>query len=102
MVVGSAAYWIQRGRVQSGRSDVLVLRDQVFVAWQEFDGKETSVHVMDSADGGRTFGPARRLAAAASAADYPRLVDNGRQAFVSWYAADSGYQLLPTAPSAAP
>jgi hypothetical protein len=39
--------------------------------------------------------PPRELASTSAAADYPRLLTNGKAAFVSWSAGRDGYHLLP-------
>ncbi|TFG86041.1 MAG: hypothetical protein E4H19_06945 [Chromatiales bacterium] len=79
----------------AGHADVLALQDQVYLAWQQFDGTRTSVLAMSSGDSGRSWTAPRELASTTAAADYPRLVANDTAAFVSWSAGRDGYRLLP-------
>lgn len=75
--------------------DVLALGTRVVLAWQQYDGSLTRIMVMQSGDGGETWSPARSAAHTASAANYPELVTDGENAFLSWYARDHGYRLIP-------
>lgn len=76
--------------------DVLALGKQVVLAWQQYDGRLTRVMAMHSEDGGETWSTARSIAdTTSSAANYPKLVTDGEKVFLSWYARDHGYRLIP-------
>ena len=81
----------------AGHGDVIVRGRDVFLVWQEFDGNQSSVLAMTSADRGQSWSSPRRLAAARGAADYPFLLADSAGVYVSWYSADDGYRLLPVA-----
>lgn len=91
----------ERGRL-AGHGSVGAAGRLVAVAWQEFDGKRKSVRAMLSRDDGDTWEPAVDVASSSSAADYPFVLSDGKALFVSWYAADGGYRLIPLAGPAAP
>jgi hypothetical protein len=79
----------------AGHADLLAAKDAVYLTWQEFDGDAHSVLVMQSTDNGQTWTAPRVLVRDTGAADYPFLLTDGTTTFVSWFAAGSGYQLLP-------
>jgi hypothetical protein len=66
----------------------------VAAAWREFDGRETSIHAMLSADDGASWSAPRVIGRSAKAADYPFVLTHGGRFYVSWYAGDRGYQLI--------
>jgi hypothetical protein len=74
---------------------LLAAGHRLWLAWKEFDGEETSVWLMHSADAGRTWSAPRIAAETADESDHPVLVSNGTQAFLSWQARLEGYRLIP-------
>lgn len=83
---------------QAAHPHVLSLGKRVLLTWKEFDGKEASVWVLASSDGGQSWSAPRRLAATAGASDHPLLVAGKDRAFVSWNTATEGLRLLEVAP----
>lgn len=77
-----------------GHADVLADQDRVALVWKEFDGQQTSVVGMISPDRGQSWSAAMRLASSESAADYPFLLNEGGNFYVSWFAEDIGYRLI--------
>lgn len=69
----------------------------VAIAWRQYDGRETSIHAMVSQDDGASWSAAQGIGSSANAADYPFVLSHGGRLYVSWYAADRGYQLIPLA-----
>jgi hypothetical protein len=69
----------------------------VVLAWQQYDGRETSVHVMTSDDDGASWSVPRQVGTTGSAADYPFVLTYGGRFYVSWYTGDAGYRLVPLA-----
>ena len=49
---------------------------------------------MISTDRGLSWSTAKKLASTESAADYPFLLTDGGNFYVSWFSEDSGYQLI--------
>lgn len=78
-----------------GHADVGAVGDTVALAWQQYDGKRTSIQVMLSSDNGHTWTPAREISGSSETADYPFVLSDGHALYVSWYATDSGYHLYP-------
>lgn len=78
-----------------GHADVLALGDKVVLVWQEFDGVKTVLKVIQSKNRGEHWSTARIIANSDDRADYPFLISDGKQIFVSWYTENSGYYLLP-------
>ncbi len=87
---------------QAGHPSVIAAGARVMLAWKEFDGERALVRVMESADGGRSWQAARRVADTAGASDHPLLIADGDTIYLSWNTARDGYRLLPLAPEGAP
>jgi hypothetical protein len=65
------------------------------IVWKEFDGENTSVNLISSADGGKIWSQPRLIAATSDSSDHPLLVSDGRQIFLSWMTKADGYRLQP-------
>jgi len=83
---------------QAGHPHVLSLGKAVHVAWKEFDGQNSVIRGMSSADGGKSWSPSRQLAATTGASDHPLLVADGTQAYLSWNTAQEGFRLIGMGP----
>jgi hypothetical protein len=79
---------------QSGHPSVLTLGRDVYLAWKEFDGKNTAIRLMHSADGGKSWSTVRTLATAADRSDHPQLISDGKAAFLAWNTAREGFRLI--------
>lgn len=73
---------------------VLSLGYRVALVWQEFDGRLTHIKAMLSQDGGERWSAVKTVAQAKGASDYPELVSDGRQIFLSWNSSEQGYRLM--------
>jgi hypothetical protein len=85
------------GNTDRGASHPFVLgigRD-VYLAWLEGDGQESAIRLQKSTDGGQSWTSPVTVAKGSPGADHPWLVTNGREVFLSWFAKDSGYRLIP-------
>jgi hypothetical protein len=65
------------------------------VVWKEFDGEQTAVNLMTSADDGKTWSQPRTISTTADSSDHPLLVSDGRQYYLSWMTKADGYRLQP-------
>jgi hypothetical protein len=77
------------------RPFVLAGAGAVWMVWKEFDGEQTTVNMMASRDGGKTWSAPKALAHTSDASDHPLLVSNGQRVFLSWMTRTDGYRLLP-------
>jgi hypothetical protein len=85
---------INFGKEGASHPYVLALNKQVFVTWQEFDGKTNSALVMKSTDEGKTWAKPEIIAQTVEMADEPFLVSDGHNAYLSWQSAQKDYQLI--------
>jgi hypothetical protein len=79
----------------AGHPHVGTAETLVAVAWQQYDGRRTSIHAMVSADNGASWGAAQELGGSTGAADYPFVLSDGRRLYVTWYATEGGYRVFP-------
>lgn len=75
-----------------GRAQLLSTGNDVWLAWQEFDGEKVSVFAKKKA--GTGWGPVRTLAATADASDLPILIASGNRPYLSWLTTKEGYRLI--------
>jgi hypothetical protein len=73
----------------------MALSGTVWLAWKEFDGKQTTANVIRSNDDGATWTAPHVLAGTESRSDHPLLVNDGQRAYVSWLTGAEGYRLFP-------
>ena len=73
----------------------LLERDgQVHLTWKAFNGEETTLYVMHSADRGVTWGAARSIVTTQGQSDHPFLLNHHDDIYLSWQTANEGFQLL--------
>lgn len=78
----------------AAHADIVANGSRLLIAWKEFDGDKTRLHVMMSGDGGARFA-SRELAATAGASDQPRLLVRGSATYVFWRTEKEGFGLYP-------
>lgn len=71
----------------------LALGNSVYAAWKEFDGEDSVLMVMSSADQGKTWGKPEAVLKCADASDHPLLVHDGKTVYASWWGADEGWRM---------
>lgn len=74
--------------------DVLVLAEDVYLVWQEFDGTVTTIRLLHSSDQGHSWAEPQDVAQSAGEGDYPFLLSNGNQPYLSWHTRNEGYRLI--------
>lgn len=84
---------------QAGHPSILSIGNKadgehVWLVWREIEAKTYKIVGMSSADGGRSWSEAKVIASTLDKADYPQLLNKGKQAYLSWNT-QSGYQLIP-------
>lgn len=75
--------------------DIMAQGKHIILGWTEFDGVKTQLMVMQSNDGGQTWSQPKSIAEATTETDYPLLLSDGKEVFVSWNSKTKGYQLIP-------
>jgi len=73
---------------------VLSLGKHVYIVWKEFDGKQSTLNIMQSGNAGKSWSPATKLATTRSASDHPFLIKNGQEVYVSWHRVGDEYHLI--------
>lgn len=84
---------------QAGHPAILSMSGQkeeelVWLVWREVEAKSYKIMGMFSDSGGRNWDDAKVLASTKEKADYPTLISNGKQVYLSWNTL-KGYQLVP-------
>lgn len=79
---------------QAAHPYVLSVGKAVYLAWKEFDGKQTSIRLMRSADDGVTWSTPSTVAQSADASDHPLLIAHGWRTYLSWNTVREGYRLI--------
>jgi hypothetical protein len=82
---------------QAGHPHILAVGPKLFVVWKEFDGRQSVVRLMASADGGKSWQAPRQAAATAGASDHPMLITDGDRPYLSWHTAKEGFRLIEVA-----
>lgn len=77
------------------RPALLAVPDKLYLAWKEFDGKETTTVAMVSGDAGRNWTTPKVVARTGGDSDHPILIRLGSHAFLSWLTQEDGYRLIP-------
>lgn len=85
---------INFGKDGASHPHVLALNKQVFVTWQEFDGKNNLALLMKSVDEGKSWSKPEVLAQTVEMADEPFLIHDEQQVYLSWQMEQSDYQLM--------
>jgi len=70
----------------------------LYLAWKEFDGKQSRIQLMQSHDGGKQWQTAETIAFTNTNADHPFLISNGDIPYLSWHTKAEGYRLIPLLP----
>lgn len=83
------------GDAQAAHPHVLGTAEGVFVAWKEFDGRQSRVQLMQSTDGGASWSPPRVVATTADNSDHPLLLASGPRVFLAWNTQAEGFRLVP-------
>lgn len=67
---------------------------QVWMAWKEFDGTQSSIYLKQSDDDGLTWSKAKLISKTTGYSDHPLLLKRERDIYLSWLTRTDGYQLL--------
>ena len=81
----------------NSRPYLIADRENVWLTWKEFDGKQTLIWIKRSMDDGLTWLAPQVVARTNDYSDHPLLIKNNQQIFLSWLTRQDGYQLIPVA-----
>ncbi len=90
----SSAYAFAGGSEQAQHPDLIEFNNKVYLLWKAFDGRQTSIKLMQSNNRGESWGDVKSLATTDKQSDYPYLLTHGEHLYLSWHVVDEGYQLL--------
>ena len=74
--------------------DVIALNQRVVIAWKEFDGEQTTLHIKDSPDRGKSWTDKTTSLSSKSKNSHPKLITNNTDIFLSWTSKDKGHQII--------
>jgi len=75
-------------------ADVISLNQRVIIAWKEFDGEHTTLHIKESLDRGESWLDKKTTLATSSQNNHPKLLNNSSDLFLSWTTQDEGHRIL--------
>lgn len=84
---------------QASHPEVLAASGRVVIVWKEFDGQQSLIQAMASADAGLSWKTLPTLASTASKSDHPQLIRNpvNGKVYLVWNAAQQGLRLIEVA-----
>ena len=77
-----------------GHPDIIAVTEHVAIAWSQFDGDNNHIFVKTSSDRGKTWSKDRLLLSLNGKTSHPKLLNNGRQIFLSLTSTAEGHQLI--------
>ncbi|MBI3187503.1 MAG: exo-alpha-sialidase [Gammaproteobacteria bacterium] len=86
----STAIHVGNYDAQAAHPFVLAIKQNVYLVWKEFDGKQSLIQLMHSTDQGNTWRAVTTLATSDGASDHPLLISDGNTAWLSWHTARQG------------
>lgn len=92
--VSSPAKKFGNMKKQAAHPALLAHGEKVWLVWREKDAGKNQVWLMQSDDEGKSWGAADMLIETAGAADYPLLLQNGRQVLLVWNTEKEGLKVL--------
>jgi hypothetical protein len=69
----------------------MAIGHHVAIIWSEFNGKNNLLQLIQSADSGKTWSPAKTVASTSESADDGFLISDGDELYLSWQTGQ-GYQ----------
>jgi hypothetical protein len=82
-------------KAQAAHPQVLNQGKIIFLAWKEFDGKQSTLYMMKSSDSGHTWSEPHAIVKTTVSSDHPLLISDGKSAYVVWHRRGQDYQLFP-------
>ncbi len=79
---------------QAGHPALAVAGENVWLVWREKDAGKSQIWLMQSNDEGKNWNTPQKLVDTAGEADYPSLLQNGKQMFLVWNTKYEGLKVL--------
>jgi hypothetical protein len=92
--VASPARRVGSAEAQAGHPSLYAQGERVWLVWKELTETQAVIMMMESDDGGRSWGESRKVAETAGAADNPFLISSGKTVYLSWNTRQDGYRLI--------
>jgi hypothetical protein len=73
--------------------DVIALKQRVIITWKEFDGEQTTLHIKQSSDRGKSWTNKSSGLNSKSKNSHPKLLTNDTDIFLSWSSKDEGHRI---------
>ena len=80
---------------QAGHPELMAAGEQVWLVWREKDAGKSQVWLMKSDDEGKSWGDRKLVVEAIGSADYPILLEHGKQVYLVWNTQQQGLKVLP-------
>ncbi len=80
------------GTPGAGHPQLASVNGKLHLVWKGFDGKQTNLQMMISADGGKQWSEAQTLLVTEQASDHPLLVATDAAVYLSWHTEEFGYR----------
>ena len=78
----------------AGHPDVIAIEKNIAIVWTQFDGSKTSILIKLSPDQGETWSSDKVLMSSENKVSHPKLLNHGKQLFLSLTIADEGHQMI--------
>ena len=85
------------GNYKAGAShpQVLSIGKNIYLLWEEFDGKQSSLITMQSSDKGKNWSVPKLILHTAMSNEHPLLIHDNEQVYAAWHRRGEDYRLLP-------
>ena len=90
----STAISVGSYKAAASHPQVLSAGKNVYLLWEEFNGKQSSLMTMQSSDKGNSWSIPKVLLRTASANEHPLLINDGQQVYAAWHRRSEDYRLL--------
>lgn len=78
----------------ASHADIATLDQSVYIVWQEFNKPTHQLYIMVSNNNGRNWSKPQLLSSTIKMPDYPFVIIDKKQVYVSWYIPGEQYKLL--------
>ena len=79
------------------RPSLISHQNSVWLAWKEFNGKETMIWLQNSSDDGITWSTPKMITKTSEYSDHPVLIKGNQEIYLSWLTEKESYQIIPIA-----